>query len=128
MKTILLLITILTLGCSPEYYVPNSQNIPIMQAKGQTNLGLNYNTSDLTQGFEFQAAHAISNHIALQFNGDWVKKAGNDYFSDGSDEISGKGKMLELGAGYFKNTAPHFVFETYGLVCFGDLELEHYTD
>lgn len=128
MKTILLFLTILTLGCSPEYYVPNSQNIPIMQSKGQTNLGFNYNISDLTQGFEFQAAHAISNHIALQFNGDWVNKVGKDYLSDGSEEIKAKGSMLEFGAGYFKNLTPHFVFETYGLFCFGNFELKKYTN
>ncbi|HTG66361.1 MAG TPA: hypothetical protein VL859_08310, partial [Flavobacterium sp.] len=63
MKTILFIITILTLGCGPEYYVPNSQNIPIMKSKGQTNLGIGLNESDYTHGFEIQAAHAITNHI-----------------------------------------------------------------
>lgn len=128
MKTILLFIAILTLGCSPEYYVPNSQNIPIMKAKGQTNLGFGYNKSEYTGGLEIQTAHAISNHIALQFNGDWVKKLYNDYFSDGSKEIKAKGNMFEFGAGYFKNVAPHFVFETYGLFCFGNFELSNFTD
>ncbi|MEL1241016.1 hypothetical protein [Flavobacterium flavipallidum] len=120
MKTILLFIAILTLGCSPEYYVPNSQNIPIMESKGQTNLGIGYNESDYTQAFEIQAAHAITNHIALQFNTDWV----NTKKSETSDEYDAKGNMLEIGAGYFSSISRHFVFETYGLVCFGSLKYE----
>lgn len=121
MKTILLFfISILTLGCGPEYYAPNSQNIPIMKAKGQTNLGIGYNESDYTHGFEIQAAHAITNHIALQINGDWVN-------GDSSNDYKATGRMLEIGAGYFKKTAPHFVFETYGLFCFGKVELEKTT-
>lgn len=122
MKTILLFLTILTLGCSPKYYVPNSQNIPIMKVKGQTNLGFGYNKSEYTGGLEIQAAHAITNHFALQLNGDWVNN------NSGDDSYKGKGRMLEIGGGYFKNIAPHFVFETYGLFCFGNFELKKYTD
>ena len=128
MKTILFLIAILSLGCSPEYYVPNSQNIPIMKAKGQTNFGVAYNESEYTNGFEIQTAHAISDHIALQFNGDWVKNGNGGYLSDSSDNYKATGRMLEIGAGYFNKIAPHFVFETYGLLCFGKLDLKNYTD
>lgn len=125
MKTILFIITILTLGCGPKYYVPNSQNIPIMKSKGQTNLGIGYNESEYTRGFELQAAHAITNHIALQFNGDWVKNGKKGYFSDASDDLKATGRMLEVGAGYFKDITPNFTFETYGLLSFGKIELEN---
>ncbi len=120
MKTILFIITILTLGCGPEYYVPNSQNIPIMKSKSQTNLGIGYNESEYTRGLELQAAHAVTNHFALQLNGDWIK-------SDASDDLKATGRMLEVGAGYFKNVARNFTFETYGLLCFGKVELENNT-
>ncbi|MBA0883335.1 hypothetical protein [Flavobacterium undicola] len=125
MKTILFIITILTLGCGPEYYVPNSQNIPIMKSKGQTNLGIGYNESDYTRGFEFQAAHAITNHFALLLNGDWVKNGKKGYLGDASEDLKAKGKMLEIGAGYFKDIARNFTFETYGLLAFGKIELEN---
>lgn len=127
MKTILFFITILTLGCGPEYYVPNSQNIPIMKSKGQTNLGIGYNESEYTRGFELQTAHAITNHIALQFNGDWVKNGKKGYLGDASDDLKTTGRMLEVGAGYFKDIAPNFTFETYGLLGFGKIELENNT-
>lgn len=125
MKTILFIITILALGCSPNYYVPNSQNIPIMQSKHQTNLGIGFNGSEYTKGFEIQAAHAITNHFAIQVNGDWVKKAENSYLDDAPEDLKVKGQMLEIGAGYFKNLSSNFVFETYGLFCFGKMELEN---
>lgn len=119
MKTILFIfISIIILGCSPSYYAPNSQNIPIMKTKGQTNLGIGYNESADTRGFEIQASHAITNHIALQFNSDWVE---NIY---DSDDFQGKGKILEIGTGYFKDLSPNFTFETYGLLGFGTIEAE----
>lgn len=120
MKTILFIITILTLGCGPEYYVPNSQNIPIMKSKGQTNLGIGYNESEYTRGFELQTAHAITNHLALQLNGDWVNSK-----NDTSNDYKATGRMLEVGAGYFKDIASNFTFETYGLLAFGKIELEN---
>lgn len=125
MRTILFIITILTIGCSPKYYVTNTQNIPIMTTKGQTNLGIGINGSEYTKGFEIQAAHAITNHIALQLNGDWVKKSNDGYLSDAPEDLKVKGQMLEIGAGYFKNFSSNFVFETYGLFCFGTMDLEN---
>lgn len=123
MKTILLFfISIVFLGCSPEYYAPNSQNIPIMRSKGQTNLGLHYNEGEYIKGFELQAAHAITNHMALQLNTDWVKNTTNLSTNENSDELKASGNMLEIGAGYFNDIARNFTFETYGLICFGNLK------
>lgn len=127
MKTILLLITILIFGCGPKYYVPNSQNIPNMTTKGQTNLGIAYNESEYTNGFEVQTAHAITNHIALQFNGDWVRNGKGGYFGEADDEYKATGHIVEIGAGYFNKIASNFVFETYGLLSFGKVELESTT-
>ncbi|MES2239887.1 MAG: hypothetical protein V4497_06450 [Bacteroidota bacterium] len=126
-KITLIIITILITGCGPSYYVPNSQNIPIMKAKGQTNLGFDFNESDYTRGFEIQAAHAITNHIALQFNGDWVKNAKDGYLGEAPNEFKAKGSMLEIGAGYFKGIASNLTFETYGLLCFGKIDYENTT-
>ncbi len=124
MKTTLLISIILLWGCSPKYYAPNSQNIPIMKSKGQTNLGIFYNESEYTRGFELQAAHAISNHIALQFNTDWIKNGKNGFLNDASEDLKAKGSMIEIGAGYFTDVARNFTFETYGLVCFGKIDSE----
>ncbi len=38
MKNLAILLICATLtGCSPVYYVPNTQNVPVIKEKGQTN-------------------------------------------------------------------------------------------
>jgi hypothetical protein len=103
-------------GCGAVYYVPNTQNVPVMKEKGQTNLSVGLNSSESVDGFEFQGAYGLTDKIALQLNGDWVSS------SDG--ESNGSGHILELGAGYYKNFSKHFVFETYGLMGFGGIKYE----
>lgn len=117
MKNIILLLICATLtGCGAVYYVPNTQNVPVMKEKGQTNLSIGLNSSESVDGFEFQGAYGLTDKIALQLNGDWVSSS--DYESNGS------GHLIELGAGYFKNFSKYFVFETYGLMGFGGLKYE----
>lgn len=113
---IFLLICTPLIGCSPVYYVPNTQNVPVIKEKGQTNISFNINESESTEGIEFQGAYGLTDKIALQFNADWVKS---------SDETSnGSGYLFEIGPGYYKNLSKKFVFETYGLLGLGRLEYE----
>jgi hypothetical protein len=110
-KIILLLFFILLSGCGAVYYVPNTQNVPVIKEKGQTNLSLATNASESTDGFELQGAYGLTDKIAVQLNTDWVSS------SDGSS--TGSGHLVELGVGYYKNLSKHFVFETYGLMGLG---------
>ena len=117
MKNLILLLICATLtGCGAVYYVPNTQNVPVMKEKGQTNLSLGLNSSESVDGFEFQGAYGLTDKIALQLNTDWVNS------SDG--ESNGAGHIIELGAGYYKNFSKSFVFETYGLMGFGGMKYE----
>jgi len=111
---VILLIGIAFVGCGPVYYVPNTQNIPVMKEKGQTNLSFGINSSESTDGFELQGAYGLTDKMALQLNSDWV--------SSSDESSSGSGHLIELGVGYYKNLSKHFVFETYGLVGFGSLK------
>lgn len=117
MKNLILLLIIGTItGCSPVYYVPNTQNVPVIKEKGQTNLSFGLNGSESTDGFELQGAYGLTDKIALQLNADWVKA------SEGSS--NGSGYLVEFGPGYYKNLSKYFVFETYGLMAFGSLKYE----
>jgi hypothetical protein len=113
---VILLIGIAFVGCGPVYYVPNTQNVPVMKEKGQTNLSFGINSSESTDGFEFQGAYGLTDKIALQLNFDRVKSSG--------DSSYGSGNFVEFGPGYYKNLSKHFVFETYGLLGFGSLKYE----
>lgn len=117
MKNIIILLICVTFaGCSAVYYVPNTQNVPVIKEKGQTNLSVILNESESTNGFELQGAYGLTDKIALQLNTDWV--------SSSESSSNGSGHLIELGAGYYKNLSKRFVFETYGLLGFGSLKYE----
>ncbi len=107
-----LLFVILISSCSPKYYVPTTQNVPIIKAKGQTNLTAAGNSNQA----EFQAAYGISNSVALQANGGFL------FPQDENNGNGGSGNFIELGAGYYKNLSPDFLFDIYGLAGIGRME------
>lgn len=120
MKIITILLVCLSVsGCFPLYYAPNTQNIPVMKEKGQTNVSIGINATEFTNGFELQGAYGLTDKIALQLNVDWVNSA-----DEWENNSSGKGNIIEFGAGYYKKISKSFVFETYGLIAFGKTQYE----
>ena len=103
---------ILITGCNPKFYSPNTQNVPLISEKGETNLTLSANGNQV----EFQGAHGITDAIAIQANG------GLFIPSDLDNGDGGSGKFFEVGVGYYTPVAEGFVFETYGLIGFGNME------
>ncbi len=106
------LLLILITGCNPKFYSPNTQNVPLISEKGETNLTLSGNGNQI----EFQGAHGITDAIAIQANG------GLFIPSDLDNGDGGSGKFFEVGVGYYTPVAEGFVFETYGLIGFGNME------
>lgn len=111
---ILSLLTGLLIGqaCSPIYYSPNTQNVPLLSGKGDHSVAVSGNGTRI----ELQAAYAAGEHFGLGLDAGFVRQK-DDVEGDG-----GKGKFGEVQAGYFQNFSEHFIFETYALVGFGDVE------
>ncbi len=99
-------------SCSPKFYTPNTQNVPLISEIGETNLTLSGNVNQI----EFQGASGITNHFAIKANGGLFIPGNLDNGNGGS------GNFIELGGGYFNEVAPNWVFETYGIVGFGSFE------
>lgn len=99
-------------ACNPIYYSPNTQNVPLISEKGETNLTLAGNGNQI----EFQAAYGVAQNIALKANGGIFIPKDNDNGDGGS------GKFFELGGGYFKPLENNLVFEIYGIAGFGTVE------
>ncbi|TAL33181.1 MAG: hypothetical protein EPN93_14200 [Spirochaetes bacterium] len=97
-------------GCAPVYYAPNTHNVPLMTRRGEGRAALYAGDH---RG-EIQAAYAADNGLGLMLNGAYVKE------KDDKDGDGGSGKFAELGAGYFTRVRDYFVFETYGLMGYGD--------
>ena len=111
-KLIIFVIAISFASCSSKYYTPNTQNVPLISQKGETNLTLAGNANQV----EFQGAYGIGNNFAVQANGGLFIPADLDNGDGGS------GKFIEFGAGYFKPLTENFIFETYGLLGLGSVE------
>ena len=99
-------------GCSPKYYVPNTLNVPMIQAKGQTNLTVAANDNQV----EFQGARGLSDSLALQVNLGFVNP------KDEENGNNGSGRLLEAGLGYYRNLTPSLLFDVYGLVGAGSVD------
>jgi|SRR5690554_143211 len=115
MKIYVFLILIAFVGlfsCSPKFYAPNTQNVPLISEKGEVNL------SAVTDGnqFEVQGAFGIVDHFSMQVNG------GIFVPSDLDNGNGGSGKFGELGLGYFNSWNEKWVFEAYGIGGFGTVE------
>lgn len=107
-----LAILFLVTACNPKYYIPNTQNVPLLKEKGQVNLTAAGNGNQL----EVQGAYGITDHLGVMANtGFFMPK--NDGNGNG-----GSGKLGEIGLGYFTALSEHVVFETYGLVGVGNVE------
>lgn len=88
-------------SCNPKFYTPNTQNVPLISEKGETNLTLSGNANQV----EFQGAYGVSENFALKANG------GLFIPSDLDNGNGGSGKFLEFGGGYFKPMNNNLVLE-----------------
>ncbi|MCC6816905.1 MAG: hypothetical protein IT267_10875 [Saprospiraceae bacterium] len=110
--TSILVSILLVTSCNPKYYSPNTQNVPMISKKGETNLSLSGNSNQV----EFQGAYGLSNTIAIKANGGLFIPKELDNGNRGS------GKFIEIGGGYFKAIKEHWVFETYVILGIGSFE------
>lgn len=99
-------------SCSPKYYSPNTQNVPLITQKAETNLTLAGNRNQI----EFQGAYGVSDAVSVMLNGGLFIPAELDNGNGGS------GRFIELGGGYFRKIQDHWAFESYALMGFGGFE------
>ncbi len=104
--------TLFSQACSPIYYSPNTQNVPLLSGKGDHSVAVSGNDTRI----EIQGAYAAGEHFGLGLDAGFVRQ------KDDEEGDGGKGKFGEVQAGYFQNFSEHFIFETYVLLGFGTVE------
>lgn len=52
-------------SCSTNYYIPNTQNVPMVKDMGEGNINIAGNGGQA----ELQAAYGVGNSVAIQANG-----------------------------------------------------------
>lgn len=113
-KTIIgsLLIAFIATSCSPLFYTPNTQNVPLLTERGDNKVNIAGNENQI----ELQGAYAVTDEFAIQANGGWFLPREEDNGNGGS------GKFIEFGGGYYTLVKEIFVFELYGLFGLGDMK------
>ena len=94
-------------GCSPVYYGPNTQNVPLLSHAGEYNISV----SGSGELLELQGSVSPVKHLGLQLNGSW-------YMPQKSDSAyRGAGYFTDAGIGYYTAFGPNdiLVFETYAI-------------
>jgi len=143
MKTILLIIPVLILAScyTPRYvYSPAAHNVPVLAAKGDSKLGMNYSTNiaqkaknpDKTfdskgAGIDVQGAYAISKNLAVQASYYWrsERNEGN-YLFNATDEsvLRYRRNLTEAGIGFYSKIDSRGIswFQIFGGIGMGDFK------
>lgn len=107
MKTyiLILFIALASTSCAPVY-VPNARNAPLFRGAGEFQGSVHFG-----QGMDAQMAVAITEHVGVMTNYNWVNRTGT---SNESDYL--KHNFFEGGIGYYENTGSicYEVFAGYG--------------
>lgn len=105
-------IVFLFTACSPYYYTPNTQNVPLIKEKG----GAFISVAGADSQLEFQGAYGLTDNLAVQINTGFVLP------NDEENGDGGTGKLFEGGIGYYQNLNESFLLDVYALAGFGTVE------
>lgn len=126
---------------TPRYaYSPTAHNVPVFTKQGDTKLSGSYSSNldfndDQSQynrnranGFDVQAAVAVTDHFAVQGSYYNRRERNYDYGSYPFDSvtINANREMYEVGVGYYKpfGSKQRGIFSIYGGVGFGKMNLK----
>lgn len=114
MKNVILILSsviMLSIGCTPKYYVPTTPNVPLLENKGEIQV-----TGTISErSHNLNTAYAVNDNLGIQFNA--------NRFDNNDDTNGGSGNQIELGVGRnFSLNNSRFKYEIYGLLGGGSLE------
>lgn len=109
---LLLCTALLLYHCSPKYYTPNTQNLPMLSKKHQANCTI----VPLAGRIEAMGAYSPTDNIAVLVNGGYYYENLNDTTNGGS------GAFAEAGVGYYYKFAKYGLWDIYTLAGYGTIE------
>ena len=113
-------------ACTPQKYVPNAVNMPLLTNKNETQLNLSTGSSK-----DFQVNYAINNKFGIMLNSMLIDY---DSVSIQTDLLGGtslfhiKRYAFDVGFGFYKSYSNNFRFELYGGTGFGNSKFYNYTN
>lgn len=104
---LLFFISVLLSSCNHNYYIPNSQNVPIFKDKNEARLSVSSGGAVNMNTAEVQAAYSLPFNIAVM---------GSFMYTEGGNEQEldyGYGRYFEGAIGYYKPVTKNGVVEFY---------------
>ncbi len=98
-------------ACNKHIYVPNTVNVPLLKEK--------YEFKGSVSPTNYQAAFAVTNHVAIMANGQYVFRPDLDNDNKDNDDIfvdkHTRGGLFEGAVGFFQplDTKKRMVFDVY---------------
>lgn len=109
-----LVVVLFLLNSCKSAYVPNAQNVPLFQEKGEIKVSVSISNTE-TGPTDFQAAYALSDHIGIMVNAKNSKKEeSGDVNNINSEHYKEINQVVEAGIGYFGKTNNYLTYEVYG--------------
>lgn len=106
---ILIAVVIEMSSCSPKYYAPNVQNVPLLKEKGDMQFLAAKGDGEQMESIEAHGSIAVTNHLGIIAGyGDFKG------YDEDSEEKMADAETYELGAGYYNRLGRAGVFEAYG--------------
>ncbi len=112
LQIVLLIYLFHFLACSPHYYSPTTQNVPLIESKHQVNISI----SGYDYIYELQGAYGLTNHISLMANGVYFQ------MDESLQGNNGYGYLAEFGIGYYTIFKNNIILETYLMGAKGEME------
>jgi hypothetical protein len=108
LRAVVICFTVLTSECSHFYYVSPVQDVPLFTQKNEYRVSAFIGSSTESISGNMQAAWSVTDNIAVMANVLFAKG-----LNDANDSW-GRGFNADAGAGYFKPSDRHRIFEIYG--------------
>ncbi len=123
-------------SCVHYYYSPNQQNVPLFHAKKEGRISGAVSFGEyIVPGVEAQGSYAVTKNVGLLANVSIHNPGKNSTGSASSYETGygNRGRLYELGAGYYKPfksilARTKVVFENYGVAGIGHVRGLYYND
>ena len=115
--TLCVLFIFLMESCSPCFYTPNAQNVPMLRGKKEGVVNASLQGGLYSRGLNIQTAFSVHDHIGLMMNYQhYGAQYSGSFISLGGPSEDGHfwGNFGEVALGYFLTFYNKWLFEVYG--------------
>lgn len=98
-------------SCNRVYYIPSTQNVPLLTESTDFRLSGTATFGQSFIGADFQVAYSPIKHLGIMANGFWGSEDGEDVFQTTNLNT---GRFLEFGLGGYYPISDFSTFEAYG--------------